>query len=74
MGFESVVLNQVANTLKQALQFPDLAKKFVILQDCMSNVPNGPTPNVTFVDIAKPIYDEARTLGVTFANSIDINL
>ena len=64
----------VANTLKQALQFPDLAKKFVILQDCMSNVPGGPTPDITFVDIAKPIYDEAKSLGITFANSTDINL
>lgn len=64
----------VANTLKQALQFPDLAKKFIILQDCMSNVPNGPAPNVTFVDIAKPIYDQARSYGIVFTNSTDINL
>lgn len=64
----------VANTLKQALQFPNLAKKFIIMQDCMSDVPGGPVANVTFVDIAKPIYDEAAAMGITFANSVDITL
>ena len=64
----------VANTLKQSFDFPELVKKFIILEDCMSNVPGGPTPNLTFEDISKPIYDQARSMGVVFANSIDINL
>lgn len=64
----------VANTLKQALQFPDLAKKFVILEDCMSDVPGGPTANLTFADIAQPIYDEAVKLGLRFEKSTNIQL
>ncbi len=64
----------VANTLKQAFDFPELTKKLVILEDCMSSVPGGPTPNITFDEIAQPIYDKAKSLGIVFAKSTDINL
>lgn len=63
----------VANTLKQALQYvPDLAKKFIILEDCMSSVQGGPdpsNPSLTFEKIAQPIYDDARKAGVRFSNA-----
>ena len=57
----------VATTLKQAMKFPDLAKKFIILEDCMSNVP-------TFEHLADSIYDDAKNMGIHFAKSTDINL
>lgn len=57
----------VANTLKQALDFPDLAKKFIILEDCMSNVTG-------FEHLADKIYDDAVKVGVTFEKSTNINL
>jgi nicotinamidase-related amidase len=57
----------VANTLKQAMQFPELAKKFVILTDCMSNVKG-------FEHIADDIYAEAKALGIKFVASTDITL
>lgn len=56
----------VATTLKQAMQFPDLAKKFIIMEDCMSNVP-------TFEHLADSIYDQARNMGIQFMKSVDIN-
>jgi nicotinamidase/pyrazinamidase len=63
----------VANTLKQVVRkAPNLAKKFVILEDCMSDVPGGPDPNnpsLTFGVIAQPIYDEAKALGVRFSTT-----
>jgi nicotinamidase-related amidase len=53
----------VANTLKQALQYaPELAKKFIILEDCMSNVPG-------FENIADGIYDNAKKAGVRFSTT-----
>jgi nicotinamidase-related amidase len=65
----------VANTLKQALQYvPDLAKKFIILEDCMSNVAGGPAANVTFEQLAQPIYDDARKAGVRFSTSVQEKL
>lgn len=68
----------VANTLKQALQYvPDLAKKFIILEDCMSNVPGGPVPSnpsLTFEVLAQPIYDDARKAGVRFSTSVQEKL
>lgn len=68
----------VATTLKQALKFvPDLAKKFVILEDCMSSVPGGPdpsNPSLTFEKIAQPIYDDAKRAGVRFSTSVQEKL
>jgi len=55
----------VATTLKQALYLaPNLASKFVILEDAMSNVvvPGGPD----FGAMAQPIYDLAKQKGVRF--------
>lgn len=58
----------VANTLKQALEYvPDLAKKFVILEDCMSNVPG-------FENIADGIYENAKQAGVRFSNTVQEKL
>lgn len=68
----------VANTLKQVVRkAPNLAKKFVILEDAMSDVPggpNGPGTTPTFGEIAQPIYDEARNLGVRFSTTAAENL
>lgn len=68
----------VANTLKQALQYvPDLAKKFIILEDCMSSVSGGPVPNnpaLTFEVLAQPIYDDAKKAGVRFSTSVQEKL
>lgn len=55
----------VATTLKQALYLaPNLASKFVILEDAMSDVvvPGGPD----FGAMAQPIYDLAKQKGVRF--------
>jgi nicotinamidase-related amidase len=63
----------VATTLKQAIKFvPDLAKKFIILEDCMSSVQGGPDPSnasLTFESLAQPIYDDAKKAGVRFSTS-----
>lgn len=51
---------------------PNLAKKFVILEDTMSNVPGGPMgidDPTTFEMIAQPIYDEAAAIGVRFTTT-----
>jgi len=65
----------VATSLKQAMKFDQaLAKKFVILEDCMSPVPGEVSPGVTFSDLSKPIYDDARAMGIRFAKSTEINL
>jgi nicotinamidase/pyrazinamidase len=52
----------VANTLKQAMQFPELAKKFIILEDCMSDVP-------TLGFLGEPTYTSAKAVGIQFINS-----
>ena len=57
----------VANTLKQAMEYPDLAKKFVILTDCMSNVTG-------FEHMADKIYADAKAMGVRFEVSSNITL
>ena len=50
----------VANTLKQIMDLSEsIAKKFVILEDTMSNV-------VGFENISDPIYDRAKKLGIKF--------
>ena len=65
----------VATSLKQAMKFDQtLAKKFVILEDCMSSVPGEVAPGVTFDDLARPIYEDAKNMGIQFAKSIDITL
>ncbi len=50
----------VANSLKQVMiKAPNLAKKFIILEDAMSNVPG-------FETIAEPIYTQAKNMGIRF--------
>lgn len=56
----------VANTLKQAMEFPSLASKLIILDDCMSNVPG-------FETLADPIYAKAKAMGVKFTTTDQIN-
>lgn len=55
----------VSTTLKQAMEFPELAKKFIILTDCMS-------PVTGFEHIADSIYEDAKKIGVRFEKSTDI--
>lgn len=65
----------VATTLKQALEFePELAKKIIVLEDCMSNVPGGPVAGVTFAELAQPIYEKAKAAGVRFELSTQVQL
>lgn len=66
----------VATSLDQILNFaPNLAKKLVILDNCMSNVPGSPAPGLpSFGDLAQPIYDRAKTSGVRFEQSTNVNL
>jgi len=53
----------VANSLKQVMnEAPALAAKFIILDDCMSNVTG-------FETLADPIYDKARKMGIRFATT-----
>jgi nicotinamidase/pyrazinamidase len=53
----------VATSIKQAMDFaPDLARKMVILEDCMSDVTG-------LGYLGEPIYKEAKEKGIRFANS-----
>lgn len=53
----------VATSLKQAMKYaPALAEKMIIVEDCMSDVPN-------LGHLGKPIYDEAKKLGLRFVES-----
>jgi nicotinamidase/pyrazinamidase len=57
----------VANTVKQIIENADIARKTILLEDCMSDVPG-------MHDIASPIYSDARKAGVTFRRSEKTNL
>jgi nicotinamidase/pyrazinamidase len=58
----------VANSLKQAMEeAPNLAGKFVILEDCMSDVTG-------LGHLGAPIYSKAKAMGIKFAKSTDIAL
>ncbi|MDX2306511.1 MAG: nicotinamidase [Microscillaceae bacterium] len=58
----------VATSIKQALDYaPGLANKMVIIEDCMSDVPN-------MGHLADPIYQEARTKGIRFVDSRNLTL
>jgi nicotinamidase-related amidase len=58
----------VANSLKQAMEeAPNLASKFVILEDCMSDVTN-------LGHLGAPIYAKAKAMGIKFAKTADVTL
>jgi len=55
----------VANSLKQVMnEAPDLAAKFIILEDAMSNVTG-------FENIADPIYSRAKKMGIRFSTTTE---
>lgn len=61
----------VLNTLNQVLMLaPELAPKLVVLEDCMSDVPN-PAPNVDFSALFPPVAAKAKAMGTRFALSTD---
>lgn len=54
----------VANSLKQIMDLaPNIAKKFVVLEDTMSPVPG-------FENLADPIYEKAREMGIGFETTL----
>ncbi|MCU0444952.1 MAG: isochorismatase family protein [Microscillaceae bacterium] len=58
----------VATSLKQAMDYaPNLANKMIVVEDCMSDVPN-------MGHLGKPIYDEAKQKGVRFVASDQIKM
>lgn len=74
-AFDSVALcgqarsHCVLNTLSQMLVLaPELAPKLVILEDCMSDVPN-PSPEVDFSALFPPVAAKAKSMGTRFALS-----
>jgi len=63
----------VSQSLRQVMnEAPGLAKKFVIVEDFMSDVvvPGGPD----FHAMCQPIYDQAKQMGIRFEKSTNINL
>lgn len=58
----------IANSLKQAIEeAPELARKFVILEDCMSDVSG-------LSHLGTPIFNRAREMGIPFVKSTDVSL
>ncbi len=58
----------VATSIKQALDYaPGLARKMIIIEDCMSDVPN-------MGYLADPIYAEARQRGIKFVSSSNLSM
>ena len=58
----------VATSLKQILDNePTLAKKVILLEDCMSDIP-------TMGHLGEPIYKRAKEMGVRFVKSSDTKL
>lgn len=54
----------VAQTIKQLFEFPEVRKKLIVLDDCMSNVTG-------FETIADHIWEKAKTIGIKSAKSTD---
>lgn len=52
----------VANTLKQMFDYPEIVRRLVILEDCMSDIPGCE-------DLAIPIYEKAARMGARFEKS-----
>jgi nicotinamidase-related amidase len=58
----------VANSIKQAMEeAPNLPNKFIILEDCMSDVQG-------LGHLGDPIYEKARKMGIRFAKSSEVKL
>ncbi|MDR1055159.1 MAG: hypothetical protein LBL90_04910 [Prevotellaceae bacterium] len=57
----------VANSIKQLFDYPEVMKKLVILDDCMSNVRG-------FETIAAPIYEKALQIGAKILKSSDLSI
>ncbi len=58
----------VATSLKQIMDYaPELAKKVVILEDCMSDIPN-------MAYLGEPIYKRAKELGIKFVKSSEVEI
>jgi nicotinamidase-related amidase len=55
----------VANTIRQLFDFPEIVRNLVILNNCMSNVPNCDL-------LAKPIFDNAVEMGAKLIDTTDI--
>jgi nicotinamidase/pyrazinamidase len=56
----------VATSLRQAMDYaPGLAEKMIILEDCMSDVPN-------LGHLGAPIYAEAKRQGIRFGQTTDL--
>ncbi|MBK8806578.1 MAG: isochorismatase family protein [Bacteroidales bacterium] len=73
-GFDTIYLageaksHCVANSLKQIMEVaPEVAKKFVVLQDCMSDVTG-------LGHLGAPIYEQAKAMGIKFVDSGDFDL
>ena len=52
----------VANTLRQLFDYPEVVRRLVILEDCMSNISGCE-------DLAIPIYEKAARMGARFETS-----
>ncbi|PIY09132.1 MAG: nicotinamidase [Flexibacter sp. CG_4_10_14_3_um_filter_32_15] len=58
----------VATSLKQIMDYaPNLAKKVIILEDCMSDIPN-------LGHLGEPIYERAKELGIHFIKSSEVEI
>jgi len=58
----------IANSLKQAMEeAPLLARKVIVLEDCMSDVAG-------LGHLGTPIFEKARIMGIRFGNSADYQL
>ena len=58
----------VATSLKQAMDYaPELARKIILIEDCMSDVPG-------LGHLGTPIFNEAREKGLRFVQSEDLNI
>jgi nicotinamidase/pyrazinamidase len=57
----------IANSLKQAMEVaPSLAQKFIILEDCMSDVTG-------LGQLGTPIFEKARNMGIRFEKSTNVH-
>lgn len=58
----------VANSLKQIMRYaPELAQRVIVLEDCMSDVPD-------LGYLGEPIYQEAKNIGISFAKLEEVTL